>query len=251
MNKQVQNHKTPALFILLEGFKLLLTPGLKRYVAVPLIIGTLLFASLFTWMSLQIGSWQSGFEQWLNANLWQWLASTLSYASWLFWPVFIISAYLLFAYTLVSLVNIIAAPFNALLSEKVEELLGLPQAQNTNGISGFLQSIPRTVFREIRKFISTLKWLILLIVLLFIPVLNIFSLLIGAWLMAIQYLDIPADNHQLGFIEFLKTLKKRRFKALAFGLSVSLVSMLPLVNLILVPAAICAATLLWHQEYQL
>ena len=235
----------PALFILLQGFKMLIRPGLKRYVAMPIAISAVIFGSLFTWVFMQIPVLQNRFEMWINNNLWEWVASLFVYLSWLFWPIAIISGLLLTSYTLVSVVNIIAAPFNSLLSEKVEESLGYPSDE---GIS-FMASIPRTIIREARKFISTLKWLVLLLVLLFFPFLNIFSLLIGAWLMAIQYMDIPADNHQLSFTDFLRILKKHSLKALAFGLSISLVSMLPLVNILLVPAAICAGTVLWHRDF--
>lgn len=248
----VQQHnygKSPALLILLEGFKLLLHPGLKRYVAGPLVVGFALFGSVFFWAASAVPQLQNQFELWIANNVWEWLASVLMYASWLFWPIFIIIAYFLIAYTLVSVVNIIAAPFNALLSEKVEQVLGYPSADTPEGATAFMASIPRTLLREIRKFISTLKWLVLLFILLFIPFLNILSLLIGAWLMAIQYLDIPADNHQLSFMDFLKTLKTQKIKATAFGLTVMLVSLIPVLNLLLVPAAICASTVLWHRDY--
>ncbi|NRB40155.1 MAG: sulfate transporter CysZ [Pseudomonadales bacterium] len=237
--------QSSALLILIQGFKLILHPGLKRYVAAPIAVSAAIFGSIFTWCFLQIPVLQDSFEGWIHANLWEWVAAGFVYLSWLFWPIAIITGLLVTSYTLVSLVNIIAAPFNALLSEKVEEVLGYPSSEGES----FAASIHRTVFREIRKFISTLKWLVLLLVLLFFPVLNILSLLIGAWLMAIQYLDIPADNHQLSFTDFLRLLKKQPLKAGAFGLSVMLVSMLPLINIVLVPAAICAATVLWHKEF--
>lgn len=234
-----------AFLLILQGFKMLLEPRLRPYVAIPILISAALFGTVFTWCFMQIPELQASFESWIQTNLWQWVASLFVYLSWLFWPIAIITGLLLTSYTLVSVVNIIAAPFNALLSEKVEELLGYPSDE---GMS-FIASIPRTLFREIRKFVSTLKWLVLLLILLFFPVLNIVSLLIGAWLMAIQYLDIPADNHQLSFNDFLRILKTQPIKASSFGLSVMLISMLPLVNMVLVPAAICAATALWHRDF--
>ncbi len=235
----------PALLILIQGFKLILRPELRVYVAGPIAVSAIIFGSIFIWAFMQVPILQQSFEAWITANLWAWLASLFSYLSWLFWPIAIITGLLVTSYTLISVVNIIAAPFNALLSEKVEHVLGLPSDE---GIS-FMASIPRTLFREIRKLISSLKWMILLLILLFFPLLNMISFLIGAWLMTIQYLDIPADNHQLSFKDFLKQIKKKPLISISFGLTVMLLSLLPLINIILVPAAICAATLLWHQEF--
>lgn len=237
-----------AAFILWDGFKLLTQPGIRRYAAVPVILGFCIFALLFSWLSGQIPN-QDSFEQWLDLHLWNWVASIASYLIWLIWPLFFITAYFLVAYTAVSLINIIGAPFNGVLSEKAEQMWGYPSPQNNADLPAIIQSAPQAIWREIVKFINSLKWLALLLILLFFPLLNILSILIGAWLMAIQFLDIPADNHQLTFKEFLIQLKQGQLSALLFGLSVFIISMIPLLNFIVVPAAICAATALWHNKY--
>jgi CysZ protein len=109
---------------------------------------------------------------------------------------------------------------------------------------------PKTIAREIRKFISNLKWLLLLAIIFFIPGLNGLSILIGGWLMAIQYLDTPADNQGMPFKECLARLNHNKLPAFLFGLSVMLVSMIPILNFLIIPAAVASATCLWHENYQ-
>lgn len=227
--------------ILIDGFKLLIKPGIRQYVILPMLFNIGIFAAFLYYGFGLVMEYQ--------ALLHDWLPDWLDFLSWIIVPIFFIVATLIMAYGFTTLTNIIAAPFNALLSEKVEAILGLPHAETEDGISGFIKIIPRSITREIKKFISNLKWLLLLFISLFIPGVNILSLIIGSWLMAIQYLDYPADNHQLSYQQFLEKLKSKRFSSMKFGLSILLVSMIPFANLIIVPAAICAGTLLWHKDF--
>jgi len=230
-----------ASLILIDGFKLLTKPGIREYVILPMLFNITIFAGFMYYGFGLVMEYQ--------VILNDWLPDWLDFLSWLIVPIFFIVSLLIMAYGFTTLTNIVAAPFNALLSEKVEKVLGLPQSETEGGFNGFMKSIPRSIGREIRKFISNLKWLFLLFISLFIPGVNILSLVVGSWLMAIQYLDYPADNHEKSYDEFLDILKTRRLGSLGFGLSIMLISMIPFANLIVVPAAICAGTMLWHKDY--
>ena len=230
----------PPFLMLLDGLKLVTQPELRRYVLIPLIINLIIFASLLFWGLGEMGRWQAGVESWLP----DWL----SWASYILWPLYAVAFWLFLSYGFVTLTNIIASPFNALLSEKVEARMGYP-SNDVSGWKALAAMVPKAITREIQKLIASLKWLVLLIILLFIPGLNVLTILISGWLMAIQYLDYPADNHEVPFRKFQQVLGKDKFNGLGFGLSVAVVSMIPLANLIIVPAAICGATCLWHERY--
>ena len=237
----VTHENTSAPLMLLEGFKLLTKPGIRQYVLMPMFFNILIFA-VFIIYGL-------GLALEYQADLSEWLPDWIDFLSWATVPVFLVIALLIMAYGFTTLTNIIAAPFNALLSEKVEAVLGLPSSNAEGGMAGFMKSIPRSISREVKKFISNLKWLLLMLISLLIPGVNILSFLVGSWLMAIQYLDYPADNHQLSYDEFLAKIKTQKLSSIGFGSSIMLVSMIPFANLIIVPAAICAGTILWHRNY--
>lgn len=68
-------------------------------------------------------------------------------------------------------------------------------------------------------------------------------------MMAIQYCDYPMDNNKVSFKDMKEALKQRRLTSLGFGGLVSIGMMIPLVNLLIMPAAVVGATIFWVEEY--
>lgn len=66
--------------------------------------------------------------------------------------------------------------------------------------------------------------------------------------MSIQYVDYSADNHQTEFVTLRKMLRKRRYSSVGFGGTVMLCSMVPVLNIIAMPAAVIGGTLFWVNE---
>ena len=155
-----------------------------------------------------------------------------------------------FSFTM--LANIIAAPFNGFLSEKVETVV-----RGTDDFPPFswgelIAMIPRTLAREMRKLGYFLPRAIGLFILSLIPVVNLIAaplwLLFGIWMMAIQYIDYPADNHKMSWQDMLAWLRQKRWQSLGFGGIVYLALLIPLVNILMMPAAVAGATLFWVRE---
>ena len=63
-----------------------------------------------------------------------------------------------------------------------------------------------------------------------------------------QYIDYPADNHKLGWNEMLAWLRQKRWQSMSFGGIVYLVLLIPVVNILMMPAAVAGATLFWVRE---
>ena len=86
----------------------------------------------------------------------------------------------------------------------------------------------------------------------FIPVVNAIApflwFLLGAWMMSIQFVDYPMDNHQLGFGDVKEAVRSRRLSSMGFGGVVALCAGIPVVNFFVVPSAVVGATLLWCEE---
>jgi len=227
-----------------EGLKLVLSPSLRLFVLLPLMINLVLFVGLIYLASHQFSLWVDT----LMPSLPDWL----SFLSYVLWPLFVVLVVLMVFFTFTMLANVIAAPFNGFLAEKVEVVV-----RGTDDFPSFswgelIAMIPRTLAREMRKLGYFLPRAIGLFILSFIPVVNIIAaplwLLFGVWMMAIQYIDYPADNHKLGWNEMIAWLREKRWQSMSFGGSVYLVLLIPVANILMMPAAVAGATLFWVRE---
>ncbi|WP_082873138.1 sulfate transporter CysZ, partial [Oleiphilus sp. HI0079] len=112
--------------------------------------------------------------------------------------------------------------------------------------------IPRTVFRELRKLMYYLPRVLALFVLGLIPGVNaivaIVWIVFSGWMMAIQYVDYPADNNGVSFDDLRKILGQHRGAALGFGLCTFGLTLVPIINLIILPAAVCGGVVFWVKK---
>lgn len=228
----------------IRGARLLLHPRLRVFVLVPLVVNIIIFGSLLGW----------GYA-WLSATLDQTLASLpewLHFLRWIIWPLLVIAISLITGYLFTAVALIIASPFNTLLAEKTEELVTGEPVAGLEGLLGALVSVPRGVFREIAKLLYYLPMALFVLLISVIPALNAVApllwLLLGAWMMSIQFVDYPMDNHQRSFAEVKAAVRSRRLSSMGFGGLVALCTGIPVVNFVVVPAAVVGATLLWVEE---
>ena len=229
-----------------QGFTLALTPGIRRFVVLPLLANIVLVGSalfyLFSNLNEWITSWMSYIPTWLD-----WL-------SYILWPILTITILGTFSYFFSTIANFIAAPFNGLLAEKVEEkLTGKPAAQQ-NMVS-LIKDTPRILLRELQKMKYILPKAIGLFILLLIPALGqtvapLLWFIFSAWIMAIQYCDYPFDNHKVPFQSMRQDLKQNQGKAYGIGMLVAFFTAIPVLNLIIVPVAVCGATAMWVNEFK-
>ena len=160
-----------------EGLKLILSPGLRLFVILPLTVNLLLFGGLIYLALRQFDGWVDAFMP----SLPDWLA----FLQYILWPLFVVLVVLIVFFTFTLLANIIAAPL----------------------------------------------WL-----------------LFGIWMMAVQYIDYPADNNRMSWAEMMVWLRQRRWKSLSFGAVTYAALLVPGLNLLIMPAAVAGATLFWVRE---
>jgi CysZ protein len=219
-------------------------PGLRVFVILPLTINILLFAGLITSATYTFDFLLQAFMP----SLPQWLG----FLEYLLWPLFVllVLAILFFSFTMMA--NLLAAPFYGLLAEKVEAVVRGEDSSPPFSMQELLAMVPRTLARELRKLAYFLPRAALLLLLSFIPVLNLLAtplwILFGIWMMAVQYIDYPADNHKLGWNEMLDWLREKRWQSMSFGGMAYLSLLIPLFNLLAMPAAVAGATLFWVRE---
>jgi len=228
----------------MRGAQLLSHPKLRIFVLVPLLVNIVIFGSLIGW----------GYA-WLSTTLDQTLAALpewLQFLQWIIWPLVVIATSLITGYLFTAVALVIASPFNALLAEKAEELLTGRPVAGLEGLMGALVSVPRGVFREIAKLLYYVPMALFVLLVSVIPALNAIApllwLLLGAWMMSIQFVDYPMDNHQRSFADVKEAVRSRRLSSMGFGGLVALCTGIPIVNFFVVPAAVVGATLLWVEE---
>lgn len=230
-----------------QGLKLISQPGLRRFVIIPLCINIVLFGGASGYLFMHFDSWMSSllpdFPSWLS-----WLETALT---WLLWPLFSVMILLVIFYTFTFVANLIAAPFNSLLAEKVEKYLtGKPLDSGPSFPTS--EIIKRSIGSELGKLFYFFKWWVVLFILTLIPVINLAApfvwVLFGAWMLSLEYLDYPMANHQKFFKDINKQAMSKRSLSLGFGGAVMLLTSIPVINLIAMPAAVAAATSLWIKE---
>ena len=229
---------------LLKGLSMLPDPAIRPFVLIPLIVNILLFVGAI-WLLL------TQFDVWIDFLL-GYLPDWASFLEFLLWPLFALMVLVVVYYSFTLVANLIAAPFNGFLSEKVERKLR-GEVVTDEGWQAIIALVPRAIGRELSKLAYYLPRFVLLLILTFIPVLNIAApflwFLFGAWMMAIQYCDYPMDNNKVSFKQMKELLKARRLTSVGFGGLVQLGMMIPVLNLVLMPAAVVGATCYWVEEH--
>ena len=229
-----------------EGLKLMLSPGLRLFVLLPLLINLLVFAGL---ISLAVNEFSALLDALMPS-----LPTWLSFLYYLIWPLFVVLVVVLVFFTFTLLANIIAAPFNGFLAEKVEVVVRGEDHFPPFSWSELGAMVPRTVGREMRKLAYFLPRAALLLVLTFVPVINLVApvlwIVFGIWMMAVQYIDYPADNNKMSWNDMLAWLRQKRWQSMSFGGVTYLALLIPGLNILMMPAAVAGATVFWVHEQE-
>ncbi|CNF46779.1 putative sulfate transport protein CysZ [Yersinia rohdei] len=238
--------KVSGIHYFAQGWQLISRPGIRRFVILPLLVNILLMGGAFWWLFNRIGDWVP--------QLMSYVPDWLQWLSYLLWPVMVISVLLVFSYLFSTLANFIAAPFNGLLAEQLEASLTGKSLPDT-GIMGIVKDLPRIMAREWRKLAYYLPRALVLLVLYFIPGIGqtaapVLWFLFSAWMLSIQYCDYPFDNHKVSFQQMRSALRQDKVDNLQFGALVSLFTMIPFLNLVIMPVAVCGATAMWVDRYR-
>lgn len=227
---------------LFTGFRMMGKPGLRSLVIIPLILNAIILAVLLTALGSWIQGWIDVFAGWLPDWL-SWLTSILKFTIWL-------AALLVFGLLFTVTANIVGAPFYGFLAARAEAQLTGTYPESKLSV---MQEATLAIATELRKL---WYWLwraallgILSLLLMFIPGINMLVPVIwfvfGAWMLSLEYMDYPASNHGLDFKTKRSWLRSRKSVTYGFGSSVALITMIPIINMLVPPAAVLGATQLW------
>jgi CysZ protein len=229
-----------------RGLQLLRQPALRPYVAIPLLLNLLIFGFL-------IGMGFEQFSTWIDRLL-SVLPDWLHFLRWILWPLSMLLLLVVAMYCFSIVANLIAAPFNGLLAERAEALLTGAPAEG-GGFAAALRDAPRAIGKELRKTFYYLPRALLVLLCSLIPPLYplapLLWFLLGAWMMALEYCDYPMDNHRYSLRLVRQQIARERLTSLGFGGAVMLGTMVPLLNFLIMPAAVCGATIYWVERMRL
>lgn len=230
-----------------SGFKLISQPGIRRFVIIPLSINISLFAVaaylLITRFAQWLESFLPDFPDWLG-----WLESAIY---WLLWPLFSLMIIVLIFYIFTFVANLIAAPFNSLLAEKTEAFL-TGQPLDSGPSFPLWKNIIKSIATETGKLFYLLRWFILLLLISFIPLVNLVApalwVIFGAWMLSIEYLDYPMGNHGQNYKQIKNQPMNDKSRSMGFGFGVFILTSIPLLNFLAMPASVAGATALWLEQ---
>lgn len=232
---------TDAFSYLGDGLKLALSKECRLFVIIPIFINIAVLSLggylMVHWILGMLNGYVAGM-------LPDWLSGAIM---WVLGFILTIVAGFIFCFLFSTIATLIASPFYGLLAEKAEKVIrGVDEVTADEGLAGIVKDIPRILKRELRKWMFYLPRLLLCVIISLIPVVNIISpicwFLLAAWMMSVQYMDYAYDNHKISFDQMRKELWYHRLGSFTIGTSVSLIMTIPIINLIVPPAAVCAGT---------
>ena len=227
----------------LTGLRWLPKAGLRGVVLLPLVINTALFGVGIAWSASQFAR----FDQWAQSLLPDWL----HWLHWLLWPLFVLTVGVMLFYTFALAANALAAPFNGLLAERVERLAN-PEGRVPPPAAASWRELLFSPLAELSKLLYFVVWAIPLIVLSFVPGVNaaapVFWVLSSAWMLAREYADYPLGQRGLSFRAQRRLLRRHWPLTLGFGCITLVLTLIPVLNFVAMPAAVVGATLMWSRE---
>ncbi|MGY6213570.1 sulfate transporter CysZ [Methylolobus aquaticus] len=236
MSSAIKQHKPNALAgatLLLRGFTRLGQRDIRLLVIAPLLINLVVF-SVALWVA---GHYFELFLQWI-------LPTWLDFLRWILWPVFGALFVLLVFFTFTLVANVLGAPFHALLADR---LLGQAGVLDRARRDSIVRSTWRSMSAELRRVLGFLLRALPVFVLFVIPGINMIApplwLGVTAWYITRNYFSYPLDTLGLTFAEQESRLKELGLLRLLFGLTVQVGLSVPLLNVLVPPAAVAAASL--------
>ena len=231
---------------MLQGFRLIGRRGLRRFFLIPLLINIVVFAALI-WLA---AAHYATLTEWLVPTQDAWWAVI---ARKFLWLLFALAAGVVLFFSFSVIANLIAAPFNGYLAQRVERLLGNGPPPRAESQAAPAISAWASFANELIKLIYFVAVLAITLLLTLIPVINLIAPLVwvvaGCWMLALEYLAYPMENHAMSFAQVRHAACQRRVLTLSFGAGVMAAMLIPGVNLAVMPASAAGATAMWIDKW--
>ncbi len=223
-------------------------PGLLKFVMIPFLINLIVFSgSVYLGMDFFNGSVVQLIPQ---GEAWYW--SVLYYGLWIL-AVLVTAIMVFFSFTVVG--NLIASPFNDLLSAKVERLLVGTVDEEPFSLRGFGRDARRTLaveFKKISIFVGAMLFLLLfnLMPVVGSMVYSVLAVSLTLFFLVVEYMGFVFSRKRMNFAEQRRYILARKTTMLGFGAGVLVLLAIPFLQFACIPVAVVGATRLWCEDAQ-
>jgi len=217
---------------------------LLAYVGLPVLINFIVYAIIiyffirFTSSSLDFLSLDVWFEKLLY---------------YLIIGVGVILVLFLMLFTFVALTNIFGSPFYEFLSRKTSKILKIDEDEIKHTTKENIIILWESLGGGVKRILIFIASQIMLLLISLFPligatIITIINILITSWFLAMEFLDFEFDRREYTFDHKLAVWKKHRWSMFGFGLGALIGSLIPVFNLIFLPACVVAASL-YYKEF--
>lgn len=222
---------------------LMATPSLWRFVIIPFCINLVVFSAAvyfgFDFFSDRV------IQQIPQGDGWYW--AILYYVAWVI-AMLLTAVLVFFTFTVVG--NLIASPFNELLSERAEEMLTGTVSEAPFSLQLFWADTRRTLSVEIRKVGLFVLAMALILPLNLLPgvgnlLYTVLAISLTIFFLVVEYLGIVLSRQRFSFTQQRQFIFNRLFLMAGFGTGVLALLAVPLLQFLCIPVAVVAATRLW------
>jgi CysZ protein len=247
LNQKTNNHLLSIPLYYLKGFKLLFKQGYKRFALIPILLNILCFMAIFGMGFKAIHQIQSHLSspEWMPA----WGESLFAVFAWIIQWVLALLLFLVVALVANLSACLICAPFCSFLVEKLIQDQPQIKVQRTTE-NQWWRSLAQTLKRELEKAWYVLPRFLLyslfIFIVAFIPLLQFISaflmIILSAWMLSLQYIDLSIEALGLPFSETKKLCQNNLFNCIIFGSFSLIFSLIPLIQWLCIPSTAIAAT---------
>lgn len=208
---------------------------------VPIAIGAMIYSIAGKYIYGDLLTWgENKIKETISSGTWG------EFLTWIILGVISVLFYFIVSWTFVLVVSFFAAPFNDLMSSRVEKVFEGQQPDPIGkGLAKIFSRISFIIFNESKKIIFILFVTIIGFALSFFPMLAPVSIIISAILLSVGFVDYSWARHDLDFRKCLSDVRRNFIGYSLAGFIFLVLITIPGVNLLTLPFAVVYFTVLF------
>ncbi|BCR04582.1 sulfate transporter CysZ [Desulfuromonas versatilis] len=218
-------------------------PALLKYVAIPFLINLVVFSSA---VFLGFDFFNDVVIHYVpRGEAWYW--AILYYFAWLV-AVLVTAVVVFFSFTVVG--NLVASPFNDLLSERTEEMLTGQKHDEPFSFAAFWKDTLRVVGVEVKKMGLFVLVMVMILPLNLLPgfgsiIYSVLAFVLTVFFLVVEYLGYVMARKRLDFRQQRRYVLGRLATLAGFGTGVLALLAIPFLQFFCIPVGVVGATRLW------